>query len=184
MRKSASPRAKAARVLGLSNSWSPTRRVTIWAVTVVTASRGFAVRFAASPAAITTIMVSPIARDTASRMLPTIPGSAAGSTTRRTVSDFVAPRPSEPSRSAWGTALITSSDNDDTNGMIITPMTSPAASALWEATSSPRAAPASRTAGATTSAAKNPYTTVGIPARISRSGFAIERSRRLAYSAR
>ena len=40
--------------------------------------KGLTVRFAARPAAMTTIIVSPIARDTASRMPPTIPGRAAG----------------------------------------------------------------------------------------------------------
>ena len=56
------PSANAASVFALSNSWSPTSSVTICTVTVVTASKGFAVRLAASPAAMTTIMVSPIAR--------------------------------------------------------------------------------------------------------------------------
>jgi hypothetical protein len=40
--------------------------------------------------------------------------------------------------------------------MIMMPMTKPAASALSEATSRPKALPALRTAGATTRAAKNP----------------------------
>ena len=68
--------------------------------------------------------------------------------------------------------------------MIITPITRPAASALSLATSSPRVAPVSRISGATTRAAKKPYTTVGTPARISRTGFAIERNAGVAYSAR
>ena len=88
---SSRPRAKAASVFGLSNSWSPTSRVTICAVTVVTASSGLMVRLAARPAAITTIMVSPIARETASSTAPTMPGSAPGNTTWRMVSDLVAP---------------------------------------------------------------------------------------------
>jgi hypothetical protein len=46
---------------------------------------------AARPAAITTIMVSPIARDTASSTPPTIPGSAARMTTCLIVSERVAP---------------------------------------------------------------------------------------------
>ena len=49
------------------------------------------VKFAAKPAAITTIMVSPIARDIASNTPPIIPGSAAGTKTLQIVSDFVAP---------------------------------------------------------------------------------------------
>ena len=124
--------------LGAVELLSPTSRVTICTVTVVTASSGLAVRLAARPAAITTIMVSPMARETASRTPPTMPGSAAGSTTCRMVSDRVAPSASEPSRSACGTALITSSDSEETKGMIMTPMTRPAASALSEATSEAR----------------------------------------------
>ncbi len=58
---------------------------------VVTLSSGLAVRFAPCPAAITTIMVSPTARETASSSAPTMPGRAAGKTTCRTVSDLVAP---------------------------------------------------------------------------------------------
>ena len=44
------------------------------------------------PAAMTTIMVSPMARDTASSTPPTMPGRAAGKMTRRMVSDWVAPK--------------------------------------------------------------------------------------------
>jgi hypothetical protein len=102
--KSTRPSAKAASVFALSNSWSPTSSVTICTVTVVTASNGFAVKFAARPAAITTIMVSPIARETASRMPPTIPGNAAGRITFIIVSERVEPSPSAPSRIAVGTA--------------------------------------------------------------------------------
>src|SRR3546814_20584088 len=58
-----------------------------------------------------------------------MPGSAAGTSTRRIVSDVVAPMASEPSRIACGTALIESSAMEETNGMIITPITLPAASA-------------------------------------------------------
>ena len=57
---------------------------------------------------------------------------------------------------AWGTALMTSSDRDETNGMIMIPMTTPAASALSELTSSPRPAPRSRKKGAIVRAAKKP----------------------------
>ncbi len=48
-------------------------------------------------------MVSPTARETASKNAPVIPGSAAGKTTCLIVSDFVAPKPKEPSRSERGT---------------------------------------------------------------------------------
>ena len=72
------------------------------------------VKLAAKPAAMTTIIVSPIALDTANNIEPTIPGNAAGKTTFLIVSDLVAPTESEPSRNDWGTAFTTSSVSDDT----------------------------------------------------------------------
>ncbi len=81
-------------------------------------------------AAITTIMVSPMARLTASITPATMPGRAAGTSTLRIVSLVVAPIASEPSRIACGTAAMESSAIEETKGMIITPITSPAASAL------------------------------------------------------
>ena len=51
---------------------------------------------------------------------------------------------------------MTSSDKEETKGMIITPITNPAASALSEATSKPRLMPQERMAGATTSTANTP----------------------------
>eukprot|EP01031_Cornospumella_fuschlensis_P017296 gene17295-21143_t len=62
------PSAKAASVLALSNSWSPVSNFTICAVTVVTLAKGLAVMLADRPAAITTIIVSPIARLIASNI--------------------------------------------------------------------------------------------------------------------
>ena len=47
----------------------------------MTASSGLNDRLAARPAAITTIIVSPIALDTANIILPMIPGNAAGNIT-------------------------------------------------------------------------------------------------------
>ena len=120
------PNAKATSVSGLANSVSPVNWLTIFTVTVVIASKGFRLSLAAAPAPITTIIVSPIARLAASRIAPTMPGRAAGMTTLRTVSDGVAPRPSEPSRRLCGTALMMSSDSDDTKGMTMIPITSPA----------------------------------------------------------
>ncbi len=58
---------------------------------VVVESKGLMVNFAASPAAITTIMVSPIALETANRIDQIIPVRAAGNTTCLIVSDLVAP---------------------------------------------------------------------------------------------
>ena len=70
-----------------------------------------------------------------------MPGKAAGSTTWRIVSDLVAPRPSEPSRKARGTWVIMSSDKEDTNGMIMMPITKPAVKALVALISTPTIAP-------------------------------------------
>ncbi len=117
---------------------------------------GFHVRLGMSPAAMTTIMVSPTARDTASSTADTTPGRAAGSTTLRMVSDVVAPSAYDPSRMAWGTALITSSDSEETSGMIITPMTRPGARALVYSASSPTASARCTMSGLTVMAAKNP----------------------------
>ena len=114
------------------------------------------VNLADRPAAITTIMVSPIAREAASNMPPTIPGNAAGITTLRIVSLMVAPIPREASRRLSGTALIMSSDRDITKGIIMIPITRPAAMALSEATLRPTDSPSSRMNGATVKAAKKP----------------------------
>jgi len=51
---------------------------------------------------------------------------------------------------------MTSSAIDETMGTIITPITTPAASALSDETSKPTASELSRTKGATTSTAKKP----------------------------
>ena len=61
-------------------------------VIVVRASNGLAVNRAIAPAPKTTIIVSPIARDAANKIAPTMPGKAAGKTTCLIVSDCVAPR--------------------------------------------------------------------------------------------
>ena len=89
--------------------------------------------------------------------------------------------PNEPSFSGVGTAFIASSESEETKGIIITPITIPAARALSEATLKPTASPTSRINGATVNAAKKPYTTVGTPARISNIGLAKERNFAEAY---
>ena len=71
-------------------------------------------------------------------------------------SERVAPSARDPSESDWGTAVIASSESDEMKGMIMIPITSPAARALSEATSRPSSTPACRITGATISAAKNP----------------------------
>ena len=99
-------------------------------VIVCMLSRGSSVRRGVAPAAIVTSIVSPIARDSPSISAATMPESAAGVTTRVATSNFVAPSAYAASRSERGTASIASSVNEETIGMIITPITSPALSAL------------------------------------------------------
>ena len=73
----------------------------------------------------------------------------------RIVSDWVAPSARLPSRIACGTAAIESSAIELTNGMIMMPMTRPAASALsLLAELIPIEMPNSRIQGATVRAAK------------------------------
>ena len=108
------------------------------------------------PAAITTIIVSPIARLTASRTPPTIPGMAAGKRTLSIVSPRVAPSASEPSESARGTAETASSEKEEMKGMSMIAMQTPAASAVLGEMSIPIAAPLDRRKGATTRMAKKP----------------------------
>src|SRR5699024_8994256 len=82
-------------------------------------------KFLVLPLAIVTIIVSPMAREIANTIETIIPDKAAGITTRKVVSNFVAPNANAPSRIAFGTAFIASSDIDATIGIIITPITIP-----------------------------------------------------------
>ena len=85
-----------------------------------------------------------------------MPGNAAGNNTVSIISDRVEPSASAPSRIDWGTEERASSAKDEMNGMSITPITLPAANAVFGATDNPRKEPASLIAGATTRIAKNP----------------------------
>ena len=157
MKNSTKANAKADNVFGLSNSWSPVSNPTICTVTVLTLSKGLKVRFAAKPAAITTIIVSPIAREKANKKLPTMPWNEAGIITCFVVSDSVAPIASEPSLSERGTAVNASSVNDATKGIIIIPRTEPAINALSELIFvKDKNAPMSLKNGATVITAKKP----------------------------
>ena len=80
---------------------------------------------AAWPAAISTTIVSPTAREKPSTTEATMPESAAGKTTRSVVWSFEAPSPKEPSRSDCGTADIESSEIDAIVGTIMKPMMMP-----------------------------------------------------------
>ena len=85
-------------------------------------------------------------------------------------------------QTAWW-RFITSSDNEETYGIIIIPITTPAASADSVLTSNPIVAPLCLNHGPKTMAAKNPYTTVGMPASISNSGLIINLVFGFRYSA-
>src|SRR5699024_10872416 len=112
------------------------------------------------PLAIVTIIVSPIAREIANTIETIIPDKAAGITTRKVVSNFVAPNASAPSRIAFGTAFIASSDIDAIIGIIITPMTSPGLKMFVCS----RPGIISLKSGGTNVIAQHPYTSVAITA--------------------
>src|SRR5690606_15088773 len=91
MRKSVSPTAKMVLYSTEPNGASPRLIWTMYAVMVWMLSSGFSVRFGVEPAAIATAIVSPIARESASRKDAMMPESAAGTTVRVATSYFVAP---------------------------------------------------------------------------------------------
>src|SRR5690606_18693297 len=93
-------------------------------------SRGLRVRFGVAPAASVTIIVSPMARESAKINDATIPESAAGTTTRVATSNLVEPRAYAPARSESGTAIIASSLREETMGMSMIPRTMLALRAL------------------------------------------------------
>src|SRR5699024_852184 len=105
-------------------------RSTINPVIVCNDSNKLKLLFGVEPAAIDTIIVSPIARDVASTIEATIPDNAAGNTTLNTVSSCVAPSPYDPSRIVFGTLAIASSVKLVIIGKIINPTTKPGLIAL------------------------------------------------------
>lgn len=148
--------ANADNVLGLLNSWSPEMIDTICAVIVVTESRGLIVSLAIMPAAMVTIIVSPMARDTAMIIPPIMPGSAVGIRTLIIISSLVAPMAIDESFKFCGIVLMNSYDNDNIYGMSITPMTIPAAIALSDEMLRSNLLPSSLIWGDTNSAAIYP----------------------------
>ncbi|CJC29823.1 Uncharacterised protein [Streptococcus pneumoniae] len=130
------------------------------------------------PAAITTIIVSPIAREAANIIAAIIPVKADGNTTCFTISNRVAPSANEASFVPFATALIASSDRDAIVGIIINPITIPGLIALKNCKSGIILCKS----GVTTVNAKKPYTIVGIPANSSNIGFNIFRALFEAYS--
>ena len=76
----------------------------MYAVAVWPGCRGSKPNRASLPAAIATIIVSPIARDAARVMAAAMPDHADGTMTLRTASSGPAPRPAAASRRLCGTA--------------------------------------------------------------------------------
>jgi hypothetical protein len=137
-----------------------------------------------SPAAITTIIVSPMARLTARGTPPTMSGMAAGNSSFVMVSPRVAPSARDPSRSGRGTADRASSVKEEMKRISMIAMTLSAASAVPGARFRPKSAPVSRRKGAAVRIAKKPQTTVGKPDRISSTGLMTLRVRGAANSMR
>lgn len=98
-----------------------------------------------------------------------IPEVAAGNITFVATSNFVAPKPSAPSRILFGTDDIASSLILEINGIIITPTTIPGLIEL----KLPNSGNIERSTGVTNVKAKKPKTIVGIPDNISNIGFII-----------
>src|SRR3954454_3692884 len=87
-------------------------------------------KFGVDPPATATIIVSPMARETASTTEEIIPETAAGSTTFNDTSNLVEPNAKAPSRIALGTDDMASSEREAIIGVIIIPITIPGLSAL------------------------------------------------------
>ena len=94
--------------------------------------KGFASITAVFPVAITTIIVSPIARPKPIMTPETMPEIAVGTTTLQTVCQRLAPRASEPETSEFGTLERASSAIVKTIGMTAKPITKPTTSELRE----------------------------------------------------
>ena len=124
------------------------------------------VEFGVLPAASETIIVSPIARETANTIEAIIPDVAAGNTTLVATSNFVAPKPNAPSRILLGTEDIASSLILEINGIIITPTTIPGLIEL----KLPNSGNIDLNNGVTKVNAKKPNTIVGMPDNISKIG--------------
>jgi hypothetical protein len=126
-------------------------------------------------------MVSPMALDVATIKLATMPDIAAGNTTLEEITDFRAPSPAPASRKSNGTAFMASSETEATRGIVNSPTPTPAA-AKDPAEASSLSLPI--ISGAMKNKAKKPNTTLGTPARISKTGLIKARVRLEAYSDR
>src|SRR5699024_10430028 len=136
------------------------------------------VKFFELPLAIVTIIVSPMALEIPKTKDATIPEKAAGITTRLVTSNFVEPSAKAPSLRALGTELIASSESEAIMGMIMIPITIPGLRILVAS----KPGIHSLKTRVTNVRAKNPYTVVGMPARISTIGFNTFLARSEAYS--
>lgn len=122
------------------------------------------------PATIITANVSPIALPIPNIMPVSIPGNAAGTIIFLIVCHLVAPSPNDASLYSLGTAFSASCDTLMMVGRIITASIIAAVNML-----NPVPPKFSLTSGTKTVSPKNPYTTDGIPANVSITGFSIFR---------
>ena len=93
---------------------------------------GFASITGVFPVAMTTIIVSPMARPKPIMIAETMPEIAVGTTTRQTVCQRLAPQANEPETSDVGTLDKASSAIVNTSGMTAKPMTKPTTKELRE----------------------------------------------------
>ena len=136
---------------------------------VSTGTSGLKVNLGCCPAAIATIIVSPIALENARITDTIIPEEAAGTITLKEVCSLVAPKAYDDSLKDFGTELRASSLSELIKGIIIIPITIPADNELNPAISGINFCKN----GVTTIKAKKPYTTVGTAANISNNGLII-----------
>src|SRR5690606_37012526 len=146
--------------------------------TVRTGKVGSQERMAAFPEAISTIIVSPMARPKPRTIAAKMPGEAAGRTTDQAVRVRDAPRAKAASRYLCGTAVSASSLRVKITGTMVRPMPIPATMVLSRYCRPKR----SCRCVARTMSTKNPSTTEGMPARSSTAGLTISRTRRGASS--
>ena len=123
MKNNTSPSAKAANVLALSNSWSPTSSITICTVTVVTPSNGWLSNWQPHRRPSQQSVVSPMARN---RQQNRADNARQSGGQHGEWSQIGSHQVRQRRRARFAAlALITSSDNEEMKGIIIMPMTRP-----------------------------------------------------------
>src|SRR5690606_17807435 len=176
-RSSRTPSTKSTVQCGPPTTTSPISAAMV-AGTVRTGKVGSQERMAAFPEAISTIIVSPMARPKPRTIAAKMPGEAAGRTTDQAVRVRDAPRAKAASRYLCGTAVSASSLRVKITGTMVRPRPIPATMVLSRYCRPKR----SCRCVARTMSTKNPSTTEGMPARSSTAGLTISRTRRGASS--